>query len=69
MGLGMFSYYSDLHIRLHAERLSWAMPRFLGDGAPTEAACWTTAHGGIQWSNLAGPDLEILDWERWGTTP
>ncbi|MER5632204.1 hypothetical protein [Streptomyces nitrosporeus] len=45
------------------------MPRFLGPDAPTEPPSWTTAHGDVQWSNLAGPTLQILDWERWGRAP
>ncbi|MFF9481358.1 hypothetical protein [Streptomyces sp. NPDC014733] len=51
------------------DRPTWAMPKFLGPDAPTEPPSWATVHGDIQWSNLAGPELEILDWERWGTAP
>lgn len=56
-------------VAVRAERLSWAMPHFLGDKAPTQPPSWTTAHGDLQWSNLIGPRLEILDWERWGVAP
>ena len=30
---------------------------------------WTVAHGDLHWANLAGPDLQILDWEAWGRAP
>lgn len=56
-------------VAVRKERVAWAMPRFLGSNAPTQAPSWATAHGDIQWSNLAGPSLEILDWERWGVAP
>ncbi|MEY9839387.1 hypothetical protein [Streptacidiphilus sp. EB103A] len=56
-------------VAIRQERLDWAMPQFLGPGVATEAPAWTTAHADIQWSNLAGPDLLVLDWERWGRAP
>ncbi|MEU0739295.1 hypothetical protein [Streptomyces sp. NPDC006134] len=67
--LAAISRVSSSRVAVRAERLTWAMPRFLGHGAPTEPPSWTTAHGDIQWSNLAGPELEIIDWERWGCAP
>ncbi|WP_329162026.1 hypothetical protein OHB49_20580 [Streptomyces sp. NBC_01717] len=45
------------------------MPQFLGADVSTEVMEWSTAHADIQWSNLAGPELCILDWERWGLAP
>ncbi|MFE7462607.1 hypothetical protein ACFU6R_00690 [Streptomyces sp. NPDC057499] len=51
------------------ERLHWALPRFLGVPVNTEVPEWSTIHADIQWSNLVGPDLCILDWERWGRGP
>jgi hypothetical protein len=32
--------------------------------APIEE--WTTAHADLNWANLTGPQLWILDWEDWG---
>ncbi|WP_329138088.1 hypothetical protein OG552_29550 [Streptomyces sp. NBC_01476] len=51
------------------ERLHWAMPQFLETDLDTTVPQWSTTHADIQWSNLAGPDLCILDWERWGLAP
>ncbi|MGA5135147.1 hypothetical protein ACPCTO_35755 [Streptomyces olivoreticuli] len=45
-----------------------AFPHFLGIPAP-EAIERTTGHGDLQWSNLTGPPLMLLDWERWGLVP
>ncbi|WP_328377080.1 hypothetical protein OHB13_12060 [Streptomyces sp. NBC_00440] len=67
--LTAISRVSTSRVTVRAERLTWAMPRFLGDDAPAEPPNWTTAHGDIQWSNLSGPTLEIIDWERWGQAP
>ncbi|WP_229921375.1 hypothetical protein [Streptomyces noursei] len=57
-------------IAIRQERLRWALPQFL-DAADieTDVPSWSTAHADIQWSNLVGPDLCILDWERWGLAP
>lgn len=27
---------------------------------------WETIHGDLHWKNIAGPQLEIIDWEGWG---
>jgi Ser/Thr protein kinase RdoA (MazF antagonist) len=27
---------------------------------------WETIHGDLHWKNIAGPRLEIIDWEGWG---
>lgn len=29
----------------------------------------TTAHCDLHWANLTAPDLNLLDWESWGTAP
>ncbi|GHF33356.1 hypothetical protein [Streptomyces morookaense] len=52
-------------------RDSWAtaaFPHFLGIPAP-ETIERTTGHGDLQWANLTGHPLVILDWERWGRVP
>ncbi len=51
------------------ERLDWALPKFLRVALDTRVPAWATAHGDIQWSNVTGPELHILDWERWGRAP
>lgn len=56
-------------VAVRQERLDWAMPEFLGTALDTRVPAWTTAHADIQWSNLTGPDLIVLDWERWGLAP
>jgi hypothetical protein len=30
---------------------------------------WSTAHADLNWANLTGPALWILDWEDWGRAP
>ena len=56
-------------VSVRQERLDWAMPEFPGTALDTRVPAWATAHADIQWSNLTGPDLLILDWERWGPAP
>lgn len=31
--------------------------------------CWATAHGDFHWANITAPQLQILDWEFWGSAP
>ncbi|MFJ5101875.1 hypothetical protein [Streptomyces sp. NPDC088554] len=56
-------------VAIRQQRLHWALPRFLEVDINTEVPEWNTAHADIQWSNLVGPELSILDWERWGLAP
>ncbi len=49
--------------------LDWVMPRFLGDAIESAVPLWVTSHGDLNWANLCGPDLVILDWEGWGLAP
>lgn len=56
-------------IAVRQQRLDWAMPEFLGVELDTKVPQWSTTHADIQWSNLTGPELHILDWERWGLAP
>lgn len=30
---------------------------------------WVASHNDLQWSNLCGPELSILDWEWFGRSP
>lgn len=43
--------------------------RQFGPDAPQTADEWTVAHGDLSWSNVAAPDLELLDWKSWGLPP
>lgn len=36
------------------------------DSAVTE---WSCAHADLNWANLTGPELRMLDWEDWGMAP
>lgn len=56
-------------VAIRQERLVWALPEFLGVEIDPQVPEWSTAHADIRWSNLTGPDLCILDWERWGRAP
>ncbi|MER7986945.1 hypothetical protein ABTY53_15325 [Streptomyces noursei] len=56
-------------VAIRQERLHWALPKFLESDVGTEVPAWSCAHADVQWSNLIGPDLCILDWERWGLAP
>ena len=67
--LAAIASISTDRVAIRQERLDWAMPEFLGSALDTRAPAWNTAHADIQWSNLTGPDLLILDWERWGLAP
>ncbi|MFF0290198.1 hypothetical protein [Streptomyces sp. NPDC005262] len=67
--LDAISLVSTRRVAVRQERLHWALPRFLGADVSTEVMEWSTAHADVQWSNLAGPGLCILDWERWGLAP
>lgn len=58
---------STERIAVREEYIRRAVPEYTGcDVGPIE---WSTAHGDFHWSNLAGPDLTILDWEGWGQAP
>jgi hypothetical protein len=68
--LTSLSMVHTTRVAIRQERLDWALPKFLEvPGIDTKAPAWSTAHADIQWSNLAGPELCILDWERWGMAP
>lgn len=42
---------------------------FWGDAVDPTVQRWACAHGDLHWSNLAGPNLVLLDWEHWGMAP
>lgn len=37
--------------------------------APAPIEQWTTAHADLNWANMTGSQLWILDWEDWGRAP
>ncbi|MGH4017271.1 MAG: aminoglycoside phosphotransferase [Pseudonocardiaceae bacterium] len=39
---------------------------YFGSGVDPTVTKWTTAHNDLNWSNLTGPNLFLLDWESWG---
>ncbi|ACU77767.1 conserved hypothetical protein [Catenulispora acidiphila DSM 44928] len=50
------------------ERVHAAIAKVFPDAqAPIEE--WTTAHADLNWANMTGPELWILDWEDWGRAP
>lgn len=51
------------------ERVTAAVERVFPGRADTSITTWTTAHADLNWSNVTGPELRILDWEDWGTAP
>ncbi|MPZ84924.1 MAG: aminoglycoside phosphotransferase [Actinophytocola sp.] len=57
--------------RTHADqaRVAERVRGRFGDDVDTTIEHWTTAHGGLHWSNLMRPRLGVLDWELWGTAP
>jgi hypothetical protein len=51
------------------DRMIWRIEKFISPQITTVPVGWSTAHADMQWSNLIGPRLCILDWERWGQAP
>lgn len=50
------------------ERIHGAISKvFPGAVMPVEE--WATAHADLNWANMTGPTLWILDWEDWGRAP
>lgn len=50
---------------ISVERVEAAISKIFPDAAaPIEQ--WMTAHADLNWANMTGPDLWILDWEDWG---
>jgi hypothetical protein len=57
----------DLEL-ISVERIQAAIAKVFPDvDAPIEE--WTTAHADLNWANMTGPELWILDWEDWGRAP
>jgi len=53
---------------ISVERIRAAIAKVL-PGADTPIEEWSTAHADLNWANMTGPGLWILDWEDWGRAP
>lgn len=42
---------------------------FYGNQVNSRVTRWETAHADLNWANLTGPQLGLLDWELWGLAP
>lgn len=51
------------------QRLTAAIERIYPGRIDTRVEEWTTAHADLNWANLTGPQLWLLDWEDWGRAP
>ncbi|GAB3175956.1 hypothetical protein GCM10027059_50090 [Myceligenerans halotolerans] len=43
--------------------------RYFGGWADPTVSRWPTAHTDLAWTNVAGPEFGIYDWEGWGVAP
>jgi hypothetical protein len=51
------------------ERVETAIRKVFPDCTNLRLDEWATAHADLNWANLTGPRLWILDWEDWGRAP
>ena len=51
------------------ERVSSMIEKVLPHRVDSTIEEWTTAHADLNWANLTGPNLYILDFEDWGRAP
>jgi hypothetical protein len=51
------------------ERVEAAIRKVFPDAPDIRIDEWTTAHADLNWANMTGPDLWILDWEDFGRAP
>ena len=51
------------------ERVSSMIEKVLPHRVDSTIEEWTTAHADLNWANLTGPNLYILDFEDWGLAP
>ena len=52
-----------------SDRVEAAIRKVFPDAAIPRIDEWTTAHADLNWANMTGPKLWILDWEDFGTAP
>jgi hypothetical protein len=55
--------------RISSERVEAAIRKVFPDCANLRIDEWTTAHADLNWANMTGPKLWILDWEDHGRAP
>lgn len=51
------------------DRVTAGIERVFPGRVSTAVSEWRPAHGDLNWANLTGPQLRILDWEDWGMAP
>jgi hypothetical protein len=51
------------------DRVEAAIRKVFPDAAIPRIDEWATAHADLNWANMTGPKLWILDWEDFGTAP
>jgi hypothetical protein len=54
---------------INLERVEAAIRKVFPDAPDIRIDEWTTAHADLNWANMTGPDLWILDWEDFGLAP
>lgn len=54
---------------INAARVGAAITKVFPECAQVSLDEWTTAHADLNWANMTGPTLWILDWEDWGRAP
>lgn len=55
--------------RITPERIEAAIHKVFPDTTNLRIDEWTTAHADLNWANMTGPRLWILDWEDFGSAP
>jgi hypothetical protein len=53
--------------RINLERVETAIRKVFPECANLRLDEWATAHADLNWANMTGPQLWILDWEDFGT--
>jgi hypothetical protein len=54
---------------INAERVESTIRKVFPTCAGLTVNEWSTAHADLNWPNMTGPTLWILDWEDWGSAP
>lgn len=54
---------------INAARVGAAIIRVFPECTQVSLDEWTTAHADLNWANMTGPTLWIMDWEDWGLAP
>jgi hypothetical protein len=55
--------------RITPERVESVIRKVFPDAPSLSIDEWSTAHADLNWANMTGPALWILDWEDWGRAP